>query len=176
LTTEVTVAYPGALAGHPQLKAPGQHATNGARTWGVSNGAWSDDEVWLLKDRVVCPCTSGYLSAEDMKNPHRSTDRDKASEQTLPQRLAQQYSLKSPDDFTASSTVYGEGQAKAIEGDPVLSVTQNQLMEIVRRACHELTHSYTVQRQSGVSADWSPTSSRRLPVSRRQLLVADQLL
>jgi len=74
-----------------------------------------------------------------MKNPHRSTDRDKASEQTLPERLAQQYSLKSPDDFTASSAVYGEGQAKAIGGDPVLSVTQNQLMEIMRRACHELT-------------------------------------
>ena len=27
LTTEMTVADPGALAGHPQLKAPGQHAT-----------------------------------------------------------------------------------------------------------------------------------------------------
>jgi len=74
-----------------------------------------------------------------MKNPHRSTDRAQTTEQTLPQRLAQQYSLKLPDDFTASSTVYGQGQAKAIGGDPVLSVTQNQLMEIVRRACHELT-------------------------------------
>jgi len=31
LTTEMTVADPGALAGHPQLKAPGQHAT----------GAWT---------------------------------------------------------------------------------------------------------------------------------------
>ena len=31
LTTEMTVADPGALAGHPQLKAPGQHATNGAQ-------------------------------------------------------------------------------------------------------------------------------------------------
>jgi len=27
LTSEITVADPGALAGHPQLKAPGQHAT-----------------------------------------------------------------------------------------------------------------------------------------------------
>jgi len=27
LTTEMTVADPGALAGHPQLKAPEQHAT-----------------------------------------------------------------------------------------------------------------------------------------------------
>ena len=27
LTTGMTVADPGALAGHPQLKAPGQHAT-----------------------------------------------------------------------------------------------------------------------------------------------------
>ena len=31
LTTEMTVADPGALTGHPQLKAPGQHATNGAQ-------------------------------------------------------------------------------------------------------------------------------------------------
>jgi len=138
LTTEMTVADPDVLAGHPQLKAPGQHATNGARAWGVSNGAWSDDEVWL-KDRAVCPRTSGYLSAEDMKNPHRSADRAKMSEQTLPQRLAQQYNLKSTDDFTAPSTVFGEQQVKTIGGDPVLSVTQNQLMEIVRRACHELT-------------------------------------
>jgi len=61
------------------------------------------------------------------------------TEQTLPQRLAQQYSLKSPDDFTASSTIYGEGQAKAIGGNPILSVTQNQLMEIVRRACYKRT-------------------------------------
>jgi len=78
---------------------------------GVSNGAWNHDEV-LLKDRAVCPRTSGYLSAEDMKNPHRSTDRAKMSEQTLPQRLAQQYSLKSPDDFTAPSAVFGEQQAE----------------------------------------------------------------
>jgi len=28
LTTEMTVADPGALAGHPQLKAPGQHSTH----------------------------------------------------------------------------------------------------------------------------------------------------
>jgi len=68
----------------------------------------------LLKDRAVCPRTSGYLSAEDMKNPHRSTDRAKMSEQTLPQRLAQQYSLKSPDDFTAPSAVSGEQQAETI--------------------------------------------------------------
>jgi len=27
LTTEMTVTDPGTLAGHPQLKAPGQHAT-----------------------------------------------------------------------------------------------------------------------------------------------------
>jgi len=115
----VTIADPGAIAGHPQLKAPGQHATNGARTWGVSNDAWSDDEVWL-KDRVVCPRTSGYLSAEDMKDPHRSTDRAKMTEQTLPQRLAQQYSLKSPDDFTASSEVFGEQQPTTVGGDPIL--------------------------------------------------------
>ena len=66
-----------------------------------------------------------------MKYPHHSTDRAQMTEQTLPQCLTQQYSLKSPDGFTASSTVYGEGQAKAIGGDPVLSVTQDQLMETV---------------------------------------------
>ena len=32
LTTEMTVADPGALAGHPQHKAPGQHATVGLNT------------------------------------------------------------------------------------------------------------------------------------------------
>jgi len=52
LTTEMTVADPGALTQHPQLKAPGQYATNGTRTWGVSNDAWSDDEVWL-RDRAA---------------------------------------------------------------------------------------------------------------------------
>jgi len=30
LTIEMTVADPGALAGHPQLKAPGQHTTRAA--------------------------------------------------------------------------------------------------------------------------------------------------
>jgi len=138
LTTEMIVADPDALAGRPQFKAPGQQATNGARTWGVWNGAWSDDKVWL-KDRAVCPRTSGYLAAEDMKNPHCPTERAKISEQTLQQHLVQQYSLKSPDDFTAPSAVFREQQARTIAGDPVLCVTQNQLMEIVRRACHELT-------------------------------------
>ena len=47
-TTEMTVADPGTVAGHPQLKAPGQHATNGARTWGVSNGVWSRIE-WCME-------------------------------------------------------------------------------------------------------------------------------
>jgi len=83
LTTEMTVADPDALAGHPQLKAPGQQSTNGAGTWGISTGVWSDDEVWLI-DRAICPRTSGYLSAEHMKNPHRSTDRAQMTEQTLP--------------------------------------------------------------------------------------------
>jgi len=124
LTTVMTVADPGALVG--------------AGTWGVSNGAWIDDEIWL-KDRAACPRTSGYLSAEYMKNPHRCTNRVKASEQTLSQHLVQQYSLKLPDDFTAPTAVYGEGQAKAIGRDPVISVTQNQLTEIVLCACHELT-------------------------------------
>ena len=104
----------------------------------VSNGVWSDDEVWL-KDHAVCPRTSGYVSVEDMKNPHRSTDRAQTNEQTLPQRHAQQYILRSPDDFAAPSAVLGEQQAKTIGGDPILSVTKNHIMEIVRRACHELT-------------------------------------
>ena len=38
LTTEMTVADPGALAGHPQPREPGQHATNGARTCRLAHG------------------------------------------------------------------------------------------------------------------------------------------
>jgi len=63
---EITVAVPGTLAGHPQFKVPGQHATNGARTCGESSGAWMDDEVWL-KERADVPRTSGYFSTEDME-------------------------------------------------------------------------------------------------------------
>ena len=61
---------------------------------------------------VERPCR--YLTAEDMNDPHRSTDRAKTSEQTLPQRFAQQHTLNSPDDFTVPSIVFGEQQAKAI--------------------------------------------------------------
>jgi len=93
LTTEMTVADSGALAGHPQLKAPGQHAINSARTWGVSNGAWSDDEVWL-KNCAVCPRRSGYLSVEDMKNRRRCTDRTR--------RVSKHY-RNSSNSSTASS-------------------------------------------------------------------------
>ena len=57
-----TFSVSDALAGHPQLKASGQHATNSAHTWDVPIGAWGDDEVWM-KDPAVCPRTSGYLSA-----------------------------------------------------------------------------------------------------------------
>jgi len=53
-TSTSTVTVPDALAGHPQLKASDQHATNGARTWGLLIGAWSDDEVWM-KDPAVFP-------------------------------------------------------------------------------------------------------------------------
>jgi len=137
-TSTSTVAVPDALAGHPQLNASGQHATNGARTWGVSIGAWSDDEVWM-KDPAVCPRTSGYLSAENTKESYRPTDRAQTSDETVKQCPVQHCILRSPEDFSAPLLVYGEQQATAIMDDPVLSVTQNQLMEIVRRACHEVT-------------------------------------
>jgi len=92
------------------------------------------------------------------------------SEQTLPQRLAQQYTLKSPNDFAASSAVFGQQQAKTVGGESILSVTQNQLMEIVRRAT-PFSASPVCPKQLSYGSPhigWSPTRSCRLPVSRSQ--------
>ena len=140
---ETTVAAPGTLAGRPQFKVPGQPATNGARTWGVQNIEWSDDEV-RLRHRFVCLPTSGYLSTEDtgqdaVDEPRRSADQAQTNDEPVRQSFVQDFNLKSPRDFTVPSVDCRKQQSKALNGDPTFTVTQSQLMKIVRRACHDVT-------------------------------------
>ena len=102
-----------------------------------------DDEVWL-KQRADIRRTSGYFSTEDMEQDTVDErrcliDQAEMSDESAQQRVVQDFSLKSPADFTAPSTVRGEQHGKALNGDPTFTVTQNQLMEIVRRACSEVT-------------------------------------
>ena len=93
---------------------------------------------------AVCPPTSGYLSTGDTERdavdePQRPADRAQTSDEPARQSFVQDFSLKSPRDFTVPSVDSREQQVKALNGDPTFTVTQSQLMEIERRACHDVT-------------------------------------
>ena len=74
-----------------------------------------------------------------MNEPQRSADQAQTYDEPVRQFLVQDFNLKSPRDFTVPSVDCREQQAKALNGDPTFTVTQSQLMEIVRRACHDVT-------------------------------------
>ena len=74
-----------------------------------------------------------------MNERQRSVDQAQTYDEPVRQILVQDFNLKSPRDFTVPSVDCRDQQAKALNGDPAFTVTQSQLMEIVRRACHDVT-------------------------------------
>ena len=129
---------------HGQVKGnaeAGVPATNGARCGAVSNSVCSDNEIWL-RHPTAHRRTSGYISTEDTVlneiEYHCSTHRGQLDRETAQQRSIEDLALKSPADFIVPPTVYGQ-PAKTLSNDRTFTVTQNQLMDIVRRACHEVT-------------------------------------
>ena len=107
----------------------------------MSNSVCSDNEIWL-RHPTAHRRTSGYISAEDTVPKeveyHPSTDRGQPDRESAQQRSTEDRALKSRGDFIVPSMVYGQ-QPKPLSGNPTFTMTQNQLMEIVRRACHEVT-------------------------------------
>jgi len=130
---------------HGQVKGnaqAGETATTGALQRGaMSNSACSDNEIWLIHP-TAHRRTSGYILTEDtVPNEveyHRSTDRGQLDRESAQQRSTEDRALKLPADFIVPSTVYGQ-PPKPLSSDPTFTMTQNQLMQIVRRACHKIT-------------------------------------
>ena len=74
-----------------------------------------------------------------MNERQRSVDQAQTYDEPVRQILVQDFNLKSPRDFTVPSVDSREQQVKALNGDPTFIVTQSQLMEIERLACHDVT-------------------------------------
>ena len=135
------------LANPGKVNSKRHPATTGAQLRGSKetldhngrlSGAWSDDEVWL---RGAVRRTSGYASADltsygGDKESFHSTER---AEQ--PQHYDR--GLRAPSDFTTQAATYDSQQAMVPDVDATFTVNQQQLLEIVRRTCGELTATST---------------------------------
>jgi len=70
--------------------------------------------------------------------PQRSADQAQTRDEPVRQSFVQDFSFMLTRDFTVRSVDCREQQTKALNGDPTFTVMQSQLMEIARRACHDV--------------------------------------
>lgn len=122
-------------------------ATTGARTWGNLKSVRSDDEMWQRQSTVQRRST-GYGSMElelvqqasDDMGVSCTTDRGEPDDFVTTRRLESKgQALRSPADFLRSSIVDDGHDDGNRDQDTTIPLTQSQLMDIVRKACEEVT-------------------------------------